>query len=126
MSLCRNLATNLKTIRSFQNKTIAGFSEALGIGRSTLQELEAEKGNPTLATVSLMEANLDLPPGALLSSGAGTPLPQLTAVRLLICSSPILFNLPPAKRRRPGELLCEILAILSAEAGEPIGAGERP
>lgn len=120
MSLCRNLATNLKTIRSFQNKTIAGFSETLGIGRSTLQELEAGKGNPTLATVSLMEANLHLPPGALLSRGAAVPLPHLTAVRMLISSSPLLFNLPPTKRQRAGELLCEILAILSSESGEPI------
>lgn len=51
MNIKRNLSETLKVYRSLEQKSLVDFAEELSIGKTTLQDIESCKANPTLDTV---------------------------------------------------------------------------
>ena len=68
VKLKQNLSTNLRTLRSMRRASLEDFSEELGIGKTTLQDLEKGNGNPTLETIEHISQNLSISPLTLLSN----------------------------------------------------------
>ena len=67
MNIKRNLSETLKVYRSLEQKTLVDFSEELSIGKTTLQDIESYKANPTLDTVQQIADRLHVNPLSLLS-----------------------------------------------------------
>lgn len=112
MSLKNNLSTHLKQLRLLRRMTICEFSESIGIGKSSLQNMEAGRCNPRLDTVDLIENNLNLEEGSLLSPDANArPLPPLNHPQLLLASIPALCKLKREKRPRAYTLISEIIDL---------------
>lgn len=81
-----NFSKNLKRIRTDRGKTVEQFAKILGIGKSTLQNFEAERGNPTLATICVIERNLNLSEGEILSKPEDKGLPEIDYNRAFLYS----------------------------------------
>lgn len=86
MTLMGSFSNNLKKLRTDRGKTVEQFAKILGIGKSTLQNFEAERGNPTLATICIIERNLNLSAGEILSKPGEKGLPQINYDRALLRS----------------------------------------
>lgn len=86
MTLMGNFSKNLKRIHTDRGKTVEQFAKILGIGKSTLQNFEAERGNPTLATICVIERNLNLSEGEILSKPGDKGLPEIDYNRAFLCS----------------------------------------
>lgn len=95
MPLQENLAANIKRIRQFHQLSLAELAESAGVGKSSLQAIEAGNANSRLDTVETIEQNLSLEEGSTLASPPDTDLPALDAPKLLLSSVPALRRLPP-------------------------------
>ena len=67
MNIKRNLSETLKVYRSLEQKSLVDFAEELSIGKTTLQDIESCKANPTLDTVQQIVDRLHVNPLSLLS-----------------------------------------------------------
>ena len=67
MNIKRNLSETLKVYRSLEQKSLVDFAEELSIGKTTLQDIESCKANPTLDTVQQIADRLHVNPLSLLS-----------------------------------------------------------
>ena len=67
-ALSSNLSANLRYVRERRGLTQAGLSRLCGLPRSTVAQLEAGSGNPTLVVLSRMAAALQLSIEELLSA----------------------------------------------------------
>ena len=113
MSLKITLATQLKALRKLKSMTVVEFSDSLGIAKSTLQDFEAGRGNPTLETIALMEKNLGVEEGFLLSSNAGPISIAQEDARLLLSTIPVLERLSSQRRTDACNLLIQLSELLS-------------
>ena len=68
MELKQNLSNNLKVLRATRKASLAEFAEEIGIGKTTLQDIENCRSSSTLDTVDHIAANLKIPSVVLLSS----------------------------------------------------------
>ena len=110
MSLKDNLSSQLKLYRKLRNETIVEFSSSLGIAKSTLQEFEVGKGNPTLDTIDTMEKNLHIDEGSLLSGKEHVPA-SFGDMKRLLSAVPALSALPAEKRPEALRLLSRLAAL---------------
>ena len=110
MNLHDNFSTNVRMYRSFYHKTLEEFSEILGIGKSTLQEIERGNCNPTLSTISQVAGALSTSPIELLFT-AYDPVEFRTAHAVLpfIAAFQVLND---AEQQRAERLLSELLTLL--------------
>lgn len=115
MSLKANLAVQLKRYRKLQNRSIVEFAADLGIAKSTLQDFEAEKGNPTLDTIDLMERNLGVEDGTLLLSARPSASAANEDARLLLSAIPALKRLSSERRSSACELLIQLTELLDGK-----------
>ena len=69
MGLKKNLAYNIKLMRTLKNASLEEFADEIGIGRTTLYSLEKEEGNTTIDTIEQIAKNLSISPLSLLSRG---------------------------------------------------------
>lgn len=118
MSLKSNLATRLKALRKLQGKTVVEFSDSLGIAKSTLQELEAGRGNPTLGTIALMEKSLGVEEGFLLAGKAASLSAAQADARQLLAAIPALGRLSPRRRAEACRLLIELSELLDGNRND--------
>lgn len=83
MSLISNLSAQLKQYRKKQDITLMEFSSMLGISKSSLQNYESGRGNPTLNTIEQIGQKMNMDSGSLLFPGcprasqSGLPPEQL-------------------------------------------------
>lgn len=68
MELKQNLSNNLRILRATRKASLAEFAEEIGIGKTTLQDIENCRSSSTLDTVDHISANLKIPSAILLSS----------------------------------------------------------
>ena len=61
MDYCSNFAKNLETIRTSRHKSLAEFSEELGVPKSTLQDIVAKDGKTSLYTATRIAGQLKVP-----------------------------------------------------------------
>lgn len=89
MSLISNLSAQLKQYRKKQDITLMEFSSMLGISKSSLQNYEPGRGNPTLNTIEQIGQKMNMDSGSLLFPGcprasqSGLPPEQLQEVYAL-------------------------------------------
>lgn len=76
-----NLSNNVKSYRMLQKMTQLEFAEAVGISKSTLQEIEYGK-SPNLDTVQCIARHLEVPLSVLLSDSV--PPTQLEIISQMI------------------------------------------
>ena len=81
MDSSHNLSNNLKSYRILQKMTQLEFAQAVGISKSTLQEIEYGK-SPNLDTVQCISQHLGVPLSVLLSGSV--PPTQLEVITQLI------------------------------------------
>ena len=67
VNIKQNLSKSLKSYRSLERKSLVDFAEKLSIGKTTLQDIESCKANPTLDTVQQIADRLNVSPLSLLS-----------------------------------------------------------
>ena len=68
MDLKQDFASNIKAKRTKLGYTVIGFADKLGIGKSTLQEIECGRANPTFETLQVIADALDISPIDLISA----------------------------------------------------------
>ena len=111
--LKKNLSATVRALRHRRKASLEEFSEELGIGRSTLQDIEAEKSNATLGTVQQIADQLGISPLVLLGELENPIQPQLEweAVRSLgsFC------DLPREEQRLLMEKLQKLSDLLQRE-----------
>ena len=112
MSLGNNLSIHLKQLRQLRQMTICEFSATIGIGKSSLQNMEAGRCNPRLDTVTLIENNLNLEEGSLLSPSINQEsLPCLDEPKMLLAAVPALCRLEREKLPLVYALLSQIIEL---------------
>lgn len=116
MSMNQNLATNLRRIRKMNHATLEEYAFNLGIGKTTLQEIEKGKTNTTLNTVDLIAQNLEIDSLSLLSNEDYSFKFQLAKSLLDVLET--YCNLPESERRVAGDLFCRLLDCLAGEASK--------
>ncbi len=57
----RNVAANVRSLRTQAEMTLADLAAAAGLGKSTLAQLESGKGNPSVETLWAIAAALEVP-----------------------------------------------------------------
>jgi len=67
MDVRQTFASNIRKKRRQLGYTVIGFAEKLGIGKSTLQDIECGRANPTFETLQIIADALDVSPIALIS-----------------------------------------------------------
>ena len=67
MELRQNFSQNIHALRLARQSTLEEFSYEIGIGKTTLQEIESGKGNSTLDTIETIACKLQIHPLSLLS-----------------------------------------------------------
>lgn len=77
MSLISNLSVQLRQYRKAQDITLMEFSSMLGIAKSSLQNYESGKGNPTLGTIEQIGQKINVDSGSLLLPDNPRPLSQI-------------------------------------------------
>lgn len=92
MDATHALAENLKAIRKHRKMSLADFANALGIAKSTLQQIE-HGCPPNLATVEQISKQLKIPVQALLSADFAA---HADLISLLLGLYNWFFQLPPA------------------------------
>jgi transcriptional regulator with XRE-family HTH domain len=75
--LVRNVAANIRRLRTAAGLTLADLSAAAGIGKSTLAQLESGKANPNVETLWAIAAALRVPFARIVEE----PRPALRVVR---------------------------------------------
>ena len=115
-TLKKSLSISIRTLRRKRRASLEEFSEELGIGRSTLQDIEAEKSNATLDTVQQIADQLEVSPLTLLGELEHPACSQLEweAVRNL----GIFCTLSREEQLLVMEKLQRLADILRQEEGE--------
>lgn len=120
-SLNENLSRNLRLLYTLRRETertnLAEFSNELGIGHTTLQNILRQTCNLTLDTVDLIAERLDFPALQLLADQY--PETDLTRGALLLELVGMCGRLTPERRMRVAMQLCRLLE----ELGEAETAG---
>lgn len=111
MKLQKNLATSLGKIREQKGQSVTGFSESLGIARSSLQTLLKGRGNPRLDTVEYIAEKLQVSPATLLSSAGA----QEQVLEYLLRTIEPASRLPIEKRRQIAAAFQELLLLWSSD-----------
>ena len=89
MSLNSNLSIQLRQYRKEKDITLVEFSSMLGISKSSLQNYESGRGNPTLNTIEQIGQKINRDSGSLLfperprASQSGLPPEQLQEMCVL-------------------------------------------
>ena len=68
MELKQNLSNNMKTLRASLHRSLEEFSAEIGIGKTTLQDIEGGRSNATLETIETIAQNLGISPLSLLAA----------------------------------------------------------
>lgn len=113
MSLQENMAASIRAIMKSQNKSLAEFSNELGISRNALYDYLKGKGNPSIATLEHMAQNLGINPACLVLGVFDTDQRQVTLLLLEMIQG--MADLPGEKRLRFAELFLEMMKIWSEE-----------
>lgn len=90
MGLKRNLAYNIKLMRSMKNASLEEFADEIGISRTTLFSIEKGRGNITIDTIEQIADNLEVCSLSLLSKATGASKPNnaeiyLKGIKALSC-----------------------------------------
>lgn len=80
------LAANLRRARVERGLSLSEVSRRSSIGKSTLSQLEAGTGNPTIETVFSLSRALELPISELLDTSRGTGMTVVRAAELDVLS----------------------------------------
>ena len=67
MELRQNFSQNIHALRLARQSTLEEFSYEIGIGKTTLQEIENGKSNSTLDTIETIACKLQIHPLSLLA-----------------------------------------------------------
>ena len=60
MDLKHNFSNNIKNLRIKRNCTLEEFADEIGVGKTTLQDIENGKSNSTLDTIEKIANNLNI------------------------------------------------------------------
>ncbi len=115
----QNLAENLKKFRIRESKKMDEFADQLGIGRTSLYELEHKRVSCTLDTLDGIAAHLGVPAPVLLVKGASLEQNPSNVLFIYLCSR--YMKLPMDKCEELTEHILRIGDIL-ASAREEEGA----
>lgn len=107
------LAQNLRMIYNLRRGSLEEFSDELGVGHTTIQNILREKGNPTLDTLELMASRLGVSPLQLISFQY--PEPNVVHASLLLETVELFQTAPPERRREAVALFCRLLELLTQE-----------
>ena len=73
MELKRNFSENIRNFRTSRGSSLEEFADIVGIGKTTLQDIENGKANSTLDTIETIAKGLNVNPIVLLTE-IGSPL----------------------------------------------------
>lgn len=105
-----NLSAKLKALRALRGKSLEEFSEELQVSKTTLQEIESGKGNPTLVTLQLIAKNLGIPASALLGDTPDTS--ELLTSQLILSALSFVQSLPEERRTLVFRLFDQLVVLL--------------
>lgn len=115
MDIRQNLSAKIRTLRSLKRISLEEFAAELGIGKTTLQEIESCKSNFTAETINIIARSLETPPSALLSEDL-SPREFYTAT-LLLRGLECFNRLSAEERREAARLFDSLTRLLSTERG---------
>ena len=72
MGLKQNFSENIRSFRTSRGSSLEEFADIIGIGKTTLQDIENGKANSTLDTIETIAKGLNVDPIVLLAE-RGTP-----------------------------------------------------
>lgn len=113
MRMQENIAQFIRTVMEQQDKSLAEFSEELGISRNALYAYRSGSGNPTISTLERIAEKLDVDPAFLL---LGVHEQEGNAPALLLLDTvQSVVELPERQRQRFTELFTEIVHLWNEE-----------
>lgn len=113
MERSNNLSDNLKVYQNARRKSLAEFSEELGIARSTMQSILVD-GNTTVDTLIRMANTLYVSLDELVFGNL--PSKRLDSVQCFLRDMEWFSSLPPEKQEKFRSLLCELLTLLEYDS----------
>lgn len=108
MGLQENLSAVMRAVMERQGKSLAEFSEELGISRNALYDYLRGRGNPSVSTLEHIAQRLEIDPTALLGLSA---LDQREISFLLLDTIQEVAELPEERRLRFAELFVEMVGL---------------
>ncbi len=110
-SLNERLSRNLRLIYALRRQSLEEFSNELGIGHTTLQNIFHHRSNLTLGTLETLAQRLGVEPLQLLSEGY--PEVDLASADLVLKTTDLFLSLPPKQRAKVVACLCQLLGDLA-------------
>ncbi len=101
------LAANLRRVRAELGLSLSEVSRRSSIGKSTLSQLEAGAGNPTIETVFSLSRALELPISDLLDTRRGSGMTVVRSAELDVLSGAAI-DLRMLRRIEAGEAMVEV------------------
>ena len=112
MGLQENIAVTMRAVMERQGKSLADFSEELGISRNALYDYLRGRGNPSVSTLEHIAQRLEMDPAALLGLFV---LDQREITLLLLDTIQGVAELPEERRVRFAELFLEMVRLWNME-----------
>lgn len=113
MGLNENIAATIRTVMKRQNKSLAAFSDEIGISKTALHDYVRGRGNPSVSTLEHIAENLGVSPAALMTGQLN--MDQRGIALLLLDTVQSIAELPEEKRIRFAELFLEMVNLWNGE-----------
>ncbi len=111
MNMNEILQLKMKILRKLSGASMTEFAEELEISRTSLQNIEIGKANPTLETIQQIAKKLEIPPMSLISDDYDVN--QLYTAKSFLSSLHSFLQLSPEDQQEAMKLFERLVKILS-------------